>query len=274
MSKVVCWQSSSFFFPPFIYVLLTDICFSKDVLVDKQGNIKITDFGFANVQDPSQKLKTFCGSPMYAPPEIFIGVQYEGQPVDAWSIGVLLFTMCCGAFPWKSRQADYNLMREVINGRFSLPDHLSDDVKALIQSLLKVEPASRATAAEALQHPWLNPDDLPKLSASQRDLGVASVDQINEAILDQLVGLGFDRDEAIAELTGDKKSIAAAAYNLLLEQAARLSALTKDTPAASSSSSSSKSPSRKKSRDKKPSSSEKSSSRRRRKKKDKSTADD
>src|SRR3989338_2957038 len=139
----------------------------ENVLLDKDDNVKITDFGFANfITDHESFMKTFCGSPMYAPPEIFIGVKYKGPPLDIWSMGVLLFTMLAGAFPWKSKQADYNLMREVVSGRFTLPAHMSPQVQKLIMSMLVVNPDDRPSPTTILNDPWLRADDLPPLKSA------------------------------------------------------------------------------------------------------------
>lgn len=194
----------------------------ENVLIDKNNNVKITDFGFANfIQDYDTQLKTFCGSPMYAAPEIFIGVQYRGPPLDVWSMGVLLFTMTCGSFPWKSKTADYNLMREVINARFTLPEHLSDDIQDLIMSMLKVDPRERCTLEDVIGHKWMVGDPkLPKLNSHSLSQ-LHDTESINQVVLEELIELGFERGEVVAELLKGNTNPAAAAYNLLLARQAR-----------------------------------------------------
>lgn len=72
----------------------------ENLLLDENMNIKIIDFGLSNHMRDSLSLKTPCGSPNYAAPEIISGKSYGGQEVDVWSCGVILFAMICGNLPF------------------------------------------------------------------------------------------------------------------------------------------------------------------------------
>lgn len=64
--------------------------------------VKLIDFGFSVlVNDARQRLKVFCGTPSYMAPEITRKSDYEGMPVDMWALGVLLYVMLTGAFPFR-----------------------------------------------------------------------------------------------------------------------------------------------------------------------------
>lgn len=63
-------------------------------------SVQIADFGLSNVFDDRHFLQTFCGSPLYASPEIVRGMPYFGPEVDCWSLGVLLYTLVYGAMPF------------------------------------------------------------------------------------------------------------------------------------------------------------------------------
>ena len=54
------------------------------MLLDGQGNVKIADFGFSNFWSREGQLDTWCGSPPYAAPEVFLGHKYTGPEVDIW----------------------------------------------------------------------------------------------------------------------------------------------------------------------------------------------
>ena len=131
----------------------------ENILIDQKSNlIKITDFGFADFFDEKTCLKSCCGSPMYAAPEIYLGIPYRGPPLDAWSLGVLLFCMLAGAFPWTHSKKGYNLGREVISGRFELPGHISPVAQGLIKRLLVVNSDDRPSMDDILGDPWMKPE--------------------------------------------------------------------------------------------------------------------
>ncbi len=60
-----------------------------------EDNIKIADFGLANMMQDGVFLKTSCGSPNYAAPEVISGKVYGGAEVDVWSCGVILYSLLC-----------------------------------------------------------------------------------------------------------------------------------------------------------------------------------
>jgi 5'-AMP-activated protein kinase catalytic alpha subunit len=73
----------------------------ENLLLDANKNIKIADFGLSNTYKKGELLKTACGSPCYAAPEMIAGKKYEGVNVDIWSSGVVLFAMICGYLPFE-----------------------------------------------------------------------------------------------------------------------------------------------------------------------------
>lgn len=110
----------------------------ENLLLDKNDNLKITDFGFARCDlktepdAPKILSRTFCGSYAYAPPEILMGIPYEPEKADIWSMGVILFTMLFGKLPFDD--ANYkNLMKQVKN-RVKFPQNppVPNDCKCLL----------------------------------------------------------------------------------------------------------------------------------------------
>ena len=71
----------------------------ENILISSTGNIKIIDFGLANLYDPLDHLETLCGS-YFPAPEILNGKIYTGPEVDVWSFGVVLYIMVCGKVPF------------------------------------------------------------------------------------------------------------------------------------------------------------------------------
>ncbi|GIQ92381.1 hypothetical protein KIPB_016122, partial [Kipferlia bialata] len=73
----------------------------------------------------SKYLKTACGSPCYAAPEMIAGRQYMGPGVDVWSCGVILFALLCGYLPFEEKTTPA-LYQKIMAGKYTLPDHLSE----------------------------------------------------------------------------------------------------------------------------------------------------
>jgi len=116
----------------------------ENVLLDKEGHIKITDFGLAKVNmsdQEEQRTNSFIGTMEYMAPEIISG-RGHGKAVDWWSVGILLYEMLCGVPPFraKGRQA---LQKLIVSGKYKLPPYLSSEAASLLKGLLQKEPPKR-----------------------------------------------------------------------------------------------------------------------------------
>ncbi|XP_062998419.1 NUAK family SNF1-like kinase 2 [Elgaria multicarinata webbii] len=126
----------------------------ENILLDANCNIKIADFGLSNVFQQDRFLQTFCGSPLYASPEIVNGRPYKGPEVDSWSLGVLLYILIHGTMPFDGH--DYKtLVKQISSGDYREPTKLSDAC-GLIRWMLMVNPERRATVEDIASHWWVN----------------------------------------------------------------------------------------------------------------------
>ncbi|KAM9859645.1 NUAK family SNF1-like kinase 2 [Aulostomus maculatus] len=126
----------------------------ENILLDGNGNVKIADFGLSNLYHGDEYLQTFCGSPLYASPEIVNGRPYHGPEVDTWSLGVLLYTMVHGTMPFDGHNHKA-LVQQISTGNYRKPNNPSDAC-GLIRWMLMVNPERRATIEEIAGHWWLN----------------------------------------------------------------------------------------------------------------------
>ncbi|XP_033482888.2 NUAK family SNF1-like kinase 2 [Epinephelus lanceolatus] len=126
----------------------------ENILLDDNGNVKIADFGLSNLYHGDEYLQTFCGSPLYASPEIVNGRPYRGPEVDTWSLGVLLYTMVHGTMPFDGNNHKA-LVQQISTGNYRKPSNPSDAC-GLIRWMLMVNPERRATIEEIAGHWWLN----------------------------------------------------------------------------------------------------------------------
>lgn len=125
----------------------------ENLLLDNEYNIKLADFGLSNVIHDGDFLRTSCGSPNYAAPEVISGNLYAGAEVDVWSCGVILYALLCGTLPFDDESIP-NLFKKIKSGMYALPSHLPAPAKELIMRMLVVDPMKRLTISEVRQHPW------------------------------------------------------------------------------------------------------------------------
>ena len=127
----------------------------ENLLLDDLKTIKIVDFGLSNIIEVGELLRTPCGSPCYAAPEMICGKRYSGLISDVWSVGIILFVMLCGFLPFDEDNNNL-LYKKIINGHFEVPFYVSDKAKDLIKRLLTVDPNKRITIKQIKEHSWFN----------------------------------------------------------------------------------------------------------------------
>uniref|UniRef100_A0A182MLI5 Non-specific serine/threonine protein kinase n=1 Tax=Anopheles culicifacies TaxID=139723 RepID=A0A182MLI5_9DIPT len=138
---------------------------AENVLLDTEMNVKLADFGFSNTFIEGQPLRTWCGSPPYAAPEVFQGVEYDGPKSDIWSLGVVLYVLVCGALPFDGTTL-HDLRSVVVAGKFRIPFFMSQECEQLIRHMLVVEPERRYTLKQIAHHRWLEQyNSIPMLEA-------------------------------------------------------------------------------------------------------------
>ena len=126
----------------------------ENLLLDFDNTIKIVDFGLSNRYINNELLLTACGSPCYAAPEMVAGKKYFGPMVDIWSSGIVLYAMICGYLPFEDPNTA-KLYKKIMEGDFSIPDHVSNEAKDLLHCILRTNPKTRYNIDNIKKHPWL-----------------------------------------------------------------------------------------------------------------------
>ncbi|KAF7587470.1 hypothetical protein BBP40_007191 [Aspergillus hancockii] len=117
-------------------------------------NVKLADFGMAALQPNGHWLKTSCGSPHYAAPEIIQGDKYRGDKADLWSCGIILFALLTGYLPFDGGDLGSTL-RLVKKGHFEIPRYLSNEAADLIFQILQPKPKDRISMEDIWLHPLM-----------------------------------------------------------------------------------------------------------------------
>ena len=119
----------------------------ENLLLTVDKTLKIIDFGLSHEYEENSLLKTKCGSPSYAAPEIIRGKLYDGFKTDMWCCGIILYAMLCGFLPFEGDN-NRELFLSILKCEPEYPEFLTKISKELIQGLLKVDPEERLTIEE------------------------------------------------------------------------------------------------------------------------------
>ena len=142
-----------------------------NILLDKDGGVKICDFGVSKIIKQGQLIKEQCGTPAYIAPEIISDEGYSGYGVDIWSLGVLLYAMLCGTVPFKATNMK-DLHKLINKGDFSFPCEVSEEAEELIRSMLKKPVHERITIPEIMNSRWMKHYDANDLGETDMETDV------------------------------------------------------------------------------------------------------
>ncbi|PAA82074.1 hypothetical protein BOX15_Mlig032367g1, partial [Macrostomum lignano] len=187
----------------------------ENLLLDAHKNVKIADFGLSNIMADGELLRTSCGSPNYAAPEVISGKLYVGPEVDIWSAGVILFALLCGSLPFDDQHAP-TLFKKIKTGHFSVPAYVSQGATELLRMMLKVDPTRRATVDDIRKQEWFKVD-LPAYlfpADSGQDSSVIDKAAVHEVARKCRVS---DREVYRSLLCGDPHDQLAIAYHLIVD---------------------------------------------------------
>ena len=138
----------------------------ENLLLDKHKNVIISDFGFVNSynKDKNDLMKTSCGSPCYAAPELVLTqAPYEGRKVDTWSLGVILYAMLAGYLPFDDDPENEDgsdivrLYHYICKTPLTFPEYISPLARDLLRKIIVPDPKKRITIKNIKNHPWLTP---------------------------------------------------------------------------------------------------------------------
>jgi len=190
----------------------------ENLLLDFNKNIKITDFGLSTVYSCDNLLKTPCGTPSYAPPEMLKGQHYYGLLSDIWSAGIILYAMLVGYLPFSESSKDDVVCEKIVEGSFEIPSNLSAMAVDLLKNILKVDPNERFDLEHIKQHPWFN---LLRTNLCQGIIHNYNKVPIDYKILASLSKFNIDLTTAEKDILDNKHNSTTATYYLALRKFVR-----------------------------------------------------
>ncbi|GFE53188.1 AGC kinase [Babesia ovis] len=136
----------------------------ENLLVGRDGYLKLTDFGFAKVVE--LRTYTLCGTPEYLAPEILLN-KGHGKAVDWWTLGILIYEMLVGYPPFYNEDP-MGIYKKILECRLVFPRDYDADAKALTKQLLTFDPSKRIGnlhkgAKDIIENPWFSKMDFDSL---------------------------------------------------------------------------------------------------------------
>ncbi|KAI7866076.1 hypothetical protein BDF14DRAFT_1818514 [Spinellus fusiger] len=138
-----------------------------NILIDYQGQLKLSDFGAAKILAKGQKttgrtanmnVNSLAGTPMYMAPEVITGGDTGRKgSMDIWSLACCIVQMATGRRPWSALENEWSVMYHVVTGHPPLPDasQLSEQGIHFLKKCFTRNPTKRPSASELLEHPWI-----------------------------------------------------------------------------------------------------------------------
>ncbi|WVZ70197.1 hypothetical protein U9M48_018881 [Paspalum notatum var. saurae] len=163
----------------------------ENLLLDSQGNLKISDFGLsAWPAQGSSLLRTTCGTPNYVAPEVLSHKGYNGALADTWSCGVILYVLLAGYLPFDEVDLT-TLYGKIESADYSFPPWFSGGAKSLIRRILDPNPDTRIRIEEIRNDEWFLKNYEPIKEIENEEV---NLDDVNAA---------FDDPEILAQIMSD-----------------------------------------------------------------------
>ncbi|XP_076417245.1 MAP/microtubule affinity-regulating kinase 4-like [Peromyscus maniculatus bairdii] len=163
----------------------------ENILVDAAGNAKLCDFGMAIEITEGQKLEEICGSLLYWAPEILARKPYDGLAGDMWSLGIVLYVLVTGHFPYMEETLE-GMHRVITTTMCPIPYHLSKPCYFIIARLLMVPICYRFTICQLVERAWLGPIQEHVLPATK---------EILPKVVETMCTIGYTCEEIVSSLT-------------------------------------------------------------------------
>ena len=188
----------------------------ENILLTRTNDIKITDFGLSNFYTKGKFLKTSCGSPYFAPPEMLRGESYNPLYSDIYSCGVILYYMLTHKLPFNEKK-ESDTYKKILECKFDIPKNLSKNAKEKKKKMIKLKPDDRIKLSEIKNHPWF------KLYNEENNMHkgldeTKIIFPIDEEIVKNMEEIGFNKMEVRYNIIKNEFNNITSIYYLLLNK--------------------------------------------------------
>ena len=194
----------------------------ENILLDTNMNVKIADFGMA-VWQSGNMLRTSCGSPHYAAPEVVNGLAYDGSAADVWSCGIILHALLVGKLPFDDDECQ-GVLEKIKIGVWEMPVDIPILAQDLLRKMITKDVKKRITIAGIKRHPFFlsqTPKPVDRLLPSLDDIArpISSREDVDVELFKSLQTLwhGTSEEFLIECLTNNKRNWQKGVYHLLAE---------------------------------------------------------
>ena len=188
---------------------------SNHILIDINNVPKLISFSYSTFYSNNQELKDSFGSLCHACPEIISEMPYKPELSDAWSLGIVLYTMVAGYLPF-SEENDERNKELIVCGKIEYPKEMSNKLKDLLKHILDPNPKKRYDLNKIMKHPWFKPYN-EKLVGGCNPLKM--IVPVDDKILNIIEQFGFDKNRVELDLKNNKYNNTTGLYKLLVKKA-------------------------------------------------------
>ena len=185
-----------------------------NMLLDKNKNLKLVDFGLSTYYSDDKLLNQPCGTVVYAAPEVLEGKEYHGMLADVWSSGIVLYGMLSGFLPFCDNDDEIN-KKNVLKGKIEIPNFFPPLVIDLLSHMLQENPIKRFTLQDIRDHPWFN---LRKFNMIPGIVIGYNKIPVDDDVLNECLKFGFNKDKLKDSIVNNKFNNGTAVYYLLVKK--------------------------------------------------------
>ncbi|KAF8544800.1 kinase-like domain-containing protein [Trichophaea hybrida] len=192
----------------------------ENIMLDKNENVKLCDFGFTREYERNKLLQTFCGTVCYSAPEMLKGERYMAHAVDVWSLGVILYALLCGELPF-DEDIESETKMKILNDEPKYPADIPEDAVLLLKAMLQKKPSLRPSLSDLLSHSFLAEHAPQQRAILAVQAPPSFTTRLEKDCLHRMKAAGVDIDKVIENVLAKKCDALAGWWALLIEKEER-----------------------------------------------------